>query len=146
MTAARAVGYGVFSLADPDPYERDEVRLLVALSWVNSRNSVTRIFDQDLVSNPGWDIMLDLFINQMRARPVFVCGLCLAAKVPQTTALRWIGNLERNGLVVRSPDQKDRRRSYVRLTETGADRMRQVLDAASDSDRRLGIGRLHTTQ
>lgn len=145
MMTDRPIGYGVFAPSDPTHDERDESRLLVAMAWVNARTCVTRIIDAELVSNPGWDIMLDLFVNHMRSRSVFVCGLCLAAHVPQTTALRWIGNLERRGLVSRSPDAKDRRRSIVRLTEAGLDQMREVLDASADSDRRLGIGRLQTS-
>lgn len=145
MTAARAIGYGVFAPSDPTPQDRDEIRLLVAQAWVSARNCITRSFDQELVSNPGWDIMLDLFINHMRKRSVFVCGLCLAAQVPQTTALRWIGNLQKRGFVSRSPDLQDRRRSYVHLTDIGLDRMRDVLDATCESDRRLGIGRLQTS-
>jgi len=146
MTAVALAGYGIFAPADPTPEDRDRSRLLVALAWTSARRSIGRIVGRDLVSDPGWDILLDLYVNHMQARPVFVCGLCLAAQVPQTTALRWIATLEKRGLVDRAPDANDRRRSFVRLTEAGLDRMREALDASSDSDRRLGIGRLQTIQ
>ena len=144
MTTVPTTGYGVFAPANPTPDDKDEARLLIAQAWVSARNCVTRIIDAELVANPGWDILLDLFISRMREQPVFVCGLCLASHVPQTTALRWIGNLETRGLVRRTPDLRDRRRTCVELTDFGVQQVRDVLDAVSDSDRKHGIGRLQT--
>ncbi|QDZ08001.1 winged helix DNA-binding protein [Sphingomonas panacisoli] len=146
MTTVQTMGYGVFAPDNLPPDSRDKFRLVVATAWVSARNCVTRIIDPELVANPGWDILLDLFISGMRDQPAFVCGLCLASHVPQTTALRWIGNLETRGLAHRTPDTRDRRRSIVQLTELGLEKVRAVLDAASDSDRKLGIGRLQTAQ
>ncbi len=53
--------------------------------------------------------------------------VCVAAAVPQTTALRWIGTLEREGLIDRRPDPRDSRRVIVRLSRDGCDRMERYL-------------------
>jgi hypothetical protein len=45
----------------------------------------------DLFADPAWDILLDLFAASIERRPVSVSSACVAAAVPPTTALRWIG-------------------------------------------------------
>lgn len=49
-----------------------------------------------------------------------VSSLCVAAAVPPTTALRWIGLLTERGLLVRAVDDADRRRAFVGLSDTAA--------------------------
>jgi DNA-binding MarR family transcriptional regulator len=43
--------------------------------------------------------------------------LGIASGVPQTTALRWIKVLEREGHIKRVADAKDRRRFWLELTD-----------------------------
>lgn len=70
-----------------------------------------------MFEEPAWDILLDLFVSERENRAVSVSSACLAAYVPPTTALRWIGVLEQHGAVWREPDQSDRRRINLRLSE-----------------------------
>lgn len=76
-----------------------------------------------LLGEPAWDILLDLYIAEKRNQSVSVTSACIAAAVPLTTALRWVRQLERDGLVERRDDESDARRRYVRLTEAGYERM-----------------------
>lgn len=71
----------------------------------------------DLFADPAWDLLLDLFAATMERRRVSVSNACVAAAVPPTTALRWIGTLEARGLIRRVADPKDRRVTYLRLSE-----------------------------
>ena len=71
----------------------------------------------DLFADPAWDLLLDLFAATMERRRVSVSSACVAAAVPPTTALRWIGILEARGLIGRIADPKDRRVTYLRLNE-----------------------------
>ncbi|MES2302963.1 MAG: MarR family transcriptional regulator [Pseudomonadota bacterium] len=82
-----------------------------------------------LFGEPGWDILLDLYIAERRRTEVQVSSVCLDAGVPSTTILRWIARLERDGLIYRMADNADARRRYVRLTEQGRDMMRTILRA-----------------
>ncbi len=74
-------------------------------------------------SNPGWDIIADLASAGLAGRQVSVSSACLAAGVPQSTALRYVGVLEADGFVSRIPDPTDGRRFFLQLTERGWSRL-----------------------
>lgn len=86
---------------------------------------------KSLFGEPGWDILLDLFIAECRKKDVQVSSVCLDTGVPSTTLLRWIARLEGEGLVYRLADNADARRRYVRLTDDGRTMMNTVLNALS---------------
>ena len=85
------------------------------------------IFGKALFADPAWDLLLDLYIARREARPICVSSACIAAAAPVTTALRWIRQLENDGLVRRDLDPKDNRRSYLRLSRDGLTRMEDLL-------------------
>lgn len=69
--------------------------------------------------SPAWDIMLDLFAAHADNRAISVSSACIGAACPPTTALRWIGVLEQQGLVARTNDATDARRTFLTLTSAG---------------------------
>ena len=83
----------------------------------------------DLFADPAWDILLDLTAARVEHRRVSVTSLCIAAGVPPTTALRWIGQMIDSGLLVREQDDQDRRRAFIDLSEEGAAAMARYFDA-----------------
>jgi len=82
--------------------------------------------DADLFGEPAWDILLDLLDADAHGRRISVTSASLASSVPATTGLRMIAILEERGLVARTDDPLDRRRSHVSLTGKG----RAVMQAA----------------
>lgn len=82
-------------------------------------------------ADPAWDILLDLTAARAEHERVSVTSLCIASGVPATTALRWIGQLEKSGLVERVADDIDRRRAFVVLTDRAADAMAAYFVAIS---------------
>lgn len=80
-----------------------------------------------LFGEPAWDILLDLHANGLRGRPVSTTAACIAANVPATTALRYIAQLKRAGLIRGVPDQ-DRRRTWLELSVRGQELMADWLD------------------
>lgn len=75
------------------------------------------------MSGPVWDMMLDLMLAGAHGRVLSASDLATGAGVPLSSGLRMISALERLGLVHRSIDERDRRRTIVRLTDAGTERM-----------------------
>jgi len=127
-------------LAEPDRPSR----LATAKAWKKTSALRRRIFDDgdSLFSDPGWDILLDLFIEDAEHRPVSVSSACIAAGVPPTTGLRWLERLQRRGLITRTPDPLDGRKVYIALTDLACERIGAALDAAGESHRKLDLRRL----
>ena len=101
--------------------------LEAAVDAYNMRRQREKIFgDAQLFGEPTWDILLDLFIAELRDVKMQTTSVCIGAQVPQTTALRWLALLERENLVRRYRDSGDSRRVYVQLTELALKKMVQV--------------------
>lgn len=79
-----------------------------------------QFFGDDLFGEPAWDILLDLYQARLKGRMITVTSACIAADVPLSTALRWLGVLEQQGLVERSRNTADQRSTWVRLTDRAA--------------------------
>ncbi|MBA4353928.1 MAG: transcriptional regulator [Novosphingobium sp.] len=110
--------------------EQDRLQLAVALYELRRKRDAAS-GRKGLFGEPGWDILLDLYIAERRKTELQVSSVCLDSGVPSTTVLRWIARLEREGLIYRRADNADARRRYVRLTDNGRDMMRAVLTAMS---------------
>lgn len=91
-----------------------------------------RLLGADLFADPGWDILLDLFAAQEEGREVSVSSLCIAASVPPTTALRWIGNMTETGHLIRRQDPHDARRVYIELSETMSAKLTAYFESLGD--------------
>lgn len=104
----------------PAQAERMAPLLLASAEAVyRSRRKRTAYFPNSLFGEPAWDMLLDLFIHQVRRKRVQVTSACMASGVPATTALRWITVLEQEGLVQRVPGVQDKRIQFVELTQAG---------------------------
>jgi hypothetical protein len=107
-----APGYAV------DVAGRADAALIRAL--IRVRRARTEHLPADLFADPAWDMLLDLMAARLEGKKVAVSSLCVAAAVPPTTALRWIGVMTERGLIVRTTDLADRRRVHVELAPATA--------------------------
>lgn len=82
-----------------------------------------------LLGEPVYDILLDLYVAHAAGRRISVTSACIASGVPPTTALRTIERLVASGAVRRYPDEEDRRRSLLALSEGMAGLIEQHLSA-----------------
>lgn len=89
-------------------------------------------FEEDLFADPAWHILLDLFAAAAEGKIVSVTSVCMAARVPATTALRWIRHLEARGLIERTPDENDARRAFVKISAESFANMAAYLARISD--------------
>jgi MarR family transcriptional regulator, temperature-dependent positive regulator of motility len=87
-----------------------------------------RNFPVGYFSDFAWDILLDLDKASREGRRFVVSDAGSEAGIPLTTTVRYIAKLERDGYIQRETDPNDRRRTFVSLTELGA----QALDATFD--------------
>lgn len=94
---------------------------------LRERSRRTAHFPAMLLGEPAWDILLDLYCHSCRRQEVSVTSACLAARVPVTTGLRWVGLLESGGFIARRPSKKDRRAVILDLTADGRSRIEQIL-------------------
>ena len=74
-----------------------------------------RRLDTRAFRDPAWEMVLDLLVAQDRGRDSCISDLCASSGVPATTALRHLERLERQGMVTRQADDRDNRRSLIRL-------------------------------
>ena len=127
-----------------DPANRFDAsdRLNTAIAWVRARKMRDAILGEDLFFDPAWSILLELYLHHRQRTAMSITSLCIAARVPSSTGLRWVTLLERRNLVAREPDPFDRRKIYARLTPEAVKKVEDALDGAAESNRQLGIERV----
>lgn len=119
--------------APPDrPPEAQLDQAAIARHWakllLDTYAARTNHFPGGLFADPAWDMLLDLMHAQLNGKRISVSSLCIAARVPATTALRRIGDLVASGLATRVRDENDGRRVFIELTEDGTTRMTRYLE------------------
>jgi hypothetical protein len=85
------------------------------------------ILGAELFGDPGWDLMLDLYVAQAGGKRVSVTSAAIGSGKPMSTGLRWVKLLIERSLVIREADPYDGRRSYLRLTSSAYDAMEDFL-------------------
>jgi hypothetical protein len=126
---ARALADDLTAAASPPLAPRAELHLVdqpvprgefdlasAARRYLRARRQREDLFPAELFADPAWDLLLDLFASRIEGHLVSISDACIAAGVPTTTALRWIGKLESAHLVRRRPDTMDCRRTNIELT------------------------------
>jgi predicted transcriptional regulator len=98
-------------------------------SILKARICRRNFFNARLFAEPAWDMLLELFALEIECQRVSISNLCRASGVPGTTALRWIDNLENEGLIIRRDDPLDQRRVWAELTPKGTDSMRRYFES-----------------
>jgi len=105
---------------NPRGFSSLEGRLLDEIRQVVSRRRARSDFlPAEILGEPAWDILLDLFLAFHENKRISVSSACIASGAPATTALRWLGRMEELGLIERVNDRDDRRRVYVAITSNG---------------------------
>jgi len=114
---ASAIGAGL-AVQQPVDVEPDERTCVMHLEhMLKTRRSRAKHFPEVEFGEPAWDMLLDLAVARYWRRQTAVSSLCIASAVPTTTALRWIKTLIEAGIMKRSNDPADARRSYIDLSD-----------------------------
>lgn len=98
---------------------------------LNSLRKIRRVRSENLPSGlaveASWEILLDLYVSELRSESTSLTALGGSVGMPMTSGLRRVHELESKGMVVRIPDEKDRRRAAVRLTKKGRDTVQSFI-------------------
>jgi DNA-binding MarR family transcriptional regulator len=107
------------TLSPFEDIELDDPQLLSSAAGevYRMRRARDRVMPAGLMGEPAWDILLALYSEE--PGDLTVSSLCYGSGVPATTALRWIGVLDKEGFVERSRHQRDGRISLVSLSAEG---------------------------
>ncbi len=100
--------------------------LLNARRHYECRRYRNQFFDNpELFGDPGWDMLVDLFIAIEEGRRLTAAELCAEAGVPLSTAYRWLTLMESRGLVVRSLSENDLQESTVIISAQAREDMKR---------------------
>ena len=103
---------------------------------IAGRKQRDRYFDPMLFSNPAWDILLNLYVADAEGRAITVLDSCTVSTVPQGVALRWLGYLKQEEMVIEAPDPGRPRQTLLRLS----DQTRLTISSYLGSLTSLGLG------
>ena len=95
---------------------------------VRARRDRLALIGPELLGEPAWDILLELYAAELDRHQVLVSKVGKASGIAETTALRWLERLEAEGWLTRVPDPKRGRRVFVMLTGRGSAAMRAYVD------------------
>ncbi|MFL6725213.1 MAG: winged helix DNA-binding protein [Sphingomicrobium sp.] len=95
-----------------------------AQALFSERKRRSQHFNPVMFGEPAWDMLLALYISDVTGGRMSVGRLVSWIGEPQTTALRWINYLEKERLISRASDPRDRRAVTIEIT----DKARQKLD------------------
>jgi DNA-binding MarR family transcriptional regulator len=95
---------------------------------VRAHRMLTQRLGRDLYAVPALDMLLDLYLlGNGKSRSL--SSLCGASDTPIRTALRTINRMVDKGLLIRTPDLSDARRTNVVLSEKAATLLDGYFDA-----------------
>lgn len=90
-----------------------------------NRRRRTRFFGQSMFGEPGWDMLLALYLQHAAGPRQTLGRLLQLSGLPPSTGKRWLDVLSEEGLVMREAHPYDARTYFVRLTK----KAHELLDA-----------------
>ena len=96
---------------------------------IKAREARGRLFPPSLFSDPAWDILLHLLRAEIGEVRISFTRLAARANIPATTAGRWVTIMVDKGMVIRSDDQRDSRRTFIELHPDTSAALRELIAA-----------------
>lgn len=81
----------------------------------DGRSKREQFLNADLFGEPGWNMLIALYIAEAGGPRMTISSLCAASQCPDTTALRWIDRLVQLGLIEKVKSSLDGRIFFVGL-------------------------------
>ena len=112
--------------------DRHDLVLGLATALREARRLRAEIFPRVPLGNPNWDVMLDLFIQEMNGFRTSLDHLALTGDLPAPVVYESVHELVRLGLLERTPDRFDNRVSWLSLTVKGRQGMFDLFAQTSE--------------
>lgn len=90
-----------------------------------ARKLRSSIFGKGLFADPPWDIVLTLYLGQLRKQTVSVAQLAEEASISANAVARWLAVLDQQGLIERTPRLCEKENVQVELSAKGSLAMRR---------------------
>lgn len=106
------------------------------MARLTARTEIRRVAVRHAIFGPSideasWMMLLDLYLAIAADRRVSISSLCLASRVPPTTALVRVRTMAHSGLIRRERDRRDARRHWASLTPTSIEMLGRYFVAVS---------------
>lgn len=98
-----------------------------ASQMMKDRQIRSKFFDAQILNGPAWDILIDLAAAGLQGRAVPTSSACASTQAPFSTALRHVNQLVEAGLVKRTIDPSDKRRTLLELEPEALEQMTRYL-------------------
>jgi hypothetical protein len=112
--------------------DRHELIVRLALATREACRLRSAIFPGAAFTNPVWEVMRDLFIQEMSGFRTSLDNMALAGALPAATVHECVDELARIGLLERSPDRFDGRVEWLSLSVRGRQGMFDLFERSSD--------------
>ena len=111
---------------------RHDLILGLAVATREGRRLRGTIFTGVPLANPNWDVMLDLFIQEMNGFRTSLDHLALTGDLPAATIYESVDALTRLGLLERTPDRFDSRIVWLSLSVAGHQAMCDLFEQSAE--------------
>ncbi len=98
-----------------------------AAQMMKDRQIRSKFFDAQILNGPAWNILIDLAAAGLQGRAVPTSSACASTQAPFSTALRHVNQLVEAGLVKRTIDPGDKRRTLLELEPDALEQMTRYL-------------------
>ncbi len=96
---------------------RDLDSVPIARAILEDRKRRCQIFNPGMFGEPGWDLLLNLYVMDRDGPRLTIGKLAQLAGVSLSTGLRWMEYLKDQGLITRVDHPTDARTAFVALTD-----------------------------
>lgn len=139
----RALAHQLLSLADHlstrlepgremSEEDRHDLVLGLALAMRETRRIRTATFSGVSLGNPCWEVLLDLFIQEMNGFRTSLDHMALTGDLPAAIVYDSVQTLARHRLLERTPDRFDSRVIWLSLTVAGRQGLFDLLEQSAE--------------
>jgi DNA-binding MarR family transcriptional regulator len=95
------------------------------IRFIHAWRERTSYLPSELLSDPAWDMLLELLHAEIQDRRVSLARLCNVSAISTRSAVRWLNALQARELVLRRADPDGAQKELVELSQKGSSALRR---------------------